>query len=96
MECLKMTSRERVYAAVEHTEPDRVPLCFGGTGASGIEECPPNYRAATNLYEYLGIENYEPVAISPVGNIFGNINDGCMKRLRSDMRSVADNPPGAI
>jgi uroporphyrinogen decarboxylase len=96
MERIKMTSRERVYAAIDHTEPDRVPICFGGTGASGIEECPPNYRAATNLYEYLGIENYEPVAISPVGNIVGNIDERCMQRLHSDMRSVTDNPPGAV
>jgi uroporphyrinogen decarboxylase len=91
-----MTSRERVHEAIEHREPDRVPICFGGTGASGIEECPPDYRAATNLYRYLGLKDAEPVLISPVGNIVGNIDEGSMQRLHSDMRSVTDNPPGAI
>ncbi|KPJ88562.1 MAG: hypothetical protein AMS17_04925, partial [Spirochaetes bacterium DG_61] len=91
-----MTSRERVYAAMNHKEPDRVPICFGGTGASGIEECPPDYRAATNLYKYLGLKNAEPVKISPVGNIVGNIDEQCMVRLHSDMRSITDNPPGAL
>lgn len=90
-----MTSRERVYAATNHREPDRVPICFGGTGASGIEECPPHYRAATNLYEYLQLKDAEPVKISPVGNIVGNIDEQCMVRLHSDMRAISDNPPGA-
>jgi len=31
-----MTSRERVLAAIEHREPDRVPLDLGGTIMSGI------------------------------------------------------------
>lgn len=91
-----MTSKERVYAAINHREPDRVPVCFGGTAASGIEECPPNYRAATKLYEYLGLKDAEPVRISPVGNIVGNIDEKCMQGLHSDMRAISDNPPGAI
>lgn len=91
-----MNSRERVYTAMNHGEPDRVPICFGGTAASGIEECPPNYRAATRLYEYLGIEDAEPVKISPVGNIVGNIDEKCMVRLHSDMRAISDNPPEAV
>lgn len=90
-----MTSRERVYAATNHREPDRIPICFGGTGASGIEECPPHYRAATNLYEYLQLKDAEPVKISPVGNIVGNIDEQCMVRLHSDMHAISDNPPGA-
>ncbi len=92
-----MTSRERVYAAVNHEEPDRVPICFGGTAASGMEECPPKYqyRAATRLYDYLNLKDAEPVKISPVGNIVGNIDEKCMIRLHSDMRSLSDSPPGA-
>jgi uroporphyrinogen decarboxylase len=90
-----MNARERVYAALNHREPDRVPICFGGTAASGIEECPPDYRAATDLYNYLGLTDAEPVKISPVGNIVGNIDEACMVRLQSDMRALSDNPPGA-
>jgi uroporphyrinogen decarboxylase len=91
-----MTSRERVHAAMDHREPDRVPICFGGTGASGIEECPPDFRAATDLYKYLGLGDAREVEISPVGNIVGNIDEGCMQRLHSDMRSISDSPPGAV
>jgi len=31
-----MTSRERILAAIQHEEPDRVPVDFGGTPSSGI------------------------------------------------------------
>jgi uroporphyrinogen decarboxylase len=49
---LSMTSRERVLAALAHTEPDRVPLDLGGTLATGI-----NYQAYDELLAYLGIED---------------------------------------
>ena len=32
-----MTSRERVRAALDHREPDRVPVCIGGTGGKITE-----------------------------------------------------------
>jgi len=31
-----MNSRERVIAALNHKEPDQVPLDIGGSGVSGI------------------------------------------------------------
>jgi uroporphyrinogen decarboxylase len=91
-----MTSRERVYAAINRKEPDKVPICFGGTPDLGIEECPPDNRAATNLYEYLGLFDAEPIQLFPVCNIVSNIDDRCMARLHSDMRIISDNPPGPI
>ena len=30
------TSRERIIKALNHQEPDRIPLDFGGTNSSGI------------------------------------------------------------
>ena len=91
-----MTSRERVYAAVNRKEPDRVPICFGGTPATGIEECPPDFRAATNLYRYLGLTDTSPVSLYPVCNIVTNIDNRCISRLHSDMRLISDNPPGPV
>ena len=44
-----MSRRQRVYAAVNHIEPDRVPICFGGNSATVIEEVSPNGMAATKL-----------------------------------------------
>ena len=31
-----MTHRERVIEALNHRQPDRVPIDFGGTGQTGI------------------------------------------------------------
>ena len=31
-----MTSRERVLTALNHREPDKVPIDFGGMGSTGI------------------------------------------------------------
>ena len=35
-----MTSLERVKTALEHKEPDRVPLDIGGALVAGINVCP--------------------------------------------------------
>lgn len=47
-----MTPRERVLAAIEHREPDRVPLDLGGTPSSGISAI-----AYGNLKRHLGLTN---------------------------------------
>lgn len=88
-----MTSRERVHAALNHREPDKVPICFGGTPATAIEECPPDHLAATNLYRYIGIDDAVPVRLAPVCNVVTNIDERCLQRLHSDIRLVTDNPP---
>lgn len=46
-----MTSRERVLTALNHKEPDRVPIDFGGTTPTGIAG-----MAYNRLKSYLGIE----------------------------------------
>ena len=45
-----MTSRERVLAAINHKEPDYVPLDLGGTPSSGISAI-----AYNNLKKEMGI-----------------------------------------
>jgi len=45
-----MTSRERVIAAIQHQEPDRVPVDLGSTPSSGI-----SVIAYNNLKKHLGI-----------------------------------------
>jgi uroporphyrinogen decarboxylase len=45
-------SRERVIAAIEHREPDRVPVDMGSTPSSGISAI-----AYNNLKDYLGISS---------------------------------------
>lgn len=87
-----MTSRERVYTALNHKEPDRVPICFGGNSATVIEEVPPNGMAATKLYRILGINDAEP-KYALVGNIVGSPDDRVIERLHSDFHYLYSNPP---
>ncbi len=91
----KMTSRERVYTALNHKEPDRVPICFGGNSATVIEEVPPNGMAATELYKLVGIVDATP-KYALVGNIVGAPDDRVIKRLHSDMHYLYSNPPTDI
>lgn len=53
-----MTSRERVLAAVEHREPDRVPLDLGSTPSSGIS-AQAYIRLVRELAEREGRADYE-------------------------------------
>ena len=88
----ELTSSERVYAAVNHKEVDRIPICFGGNSATVIEEVPPNGMAATKLYREIGIEDAEP-KYSLVGNIVGAPDDRVIERLHSDFHYLYSNPP---
>ncbi len=87
-----MTSRERVYAACNHREPDRVPICFGGNSATVIDEVPPNGTAASDLYRLIGINDAEP-QVGLVGNIVAAPDDRVIRRLHSDMHYLYANVP---
>jgi len=50
-DCLNMTSRERILAAIEHRQPDRVPVDLGATPSSGISAI-----AYGNLKRHLGLK----------------------------------------
>lgn len=47
-----MTSRERVLSAIDHREPDKVPVDLGSNPSSGISAV-----AYANLREYLGVQS---------------------------------------
>ena len=47
-----MNSRERVLTALEHKEPDRIPIGFGSHHSDGIMAI-----AYAKLKDYLGITN---------------------------------------
>ena len=52
-----MNSRERVYTAANHKEPDRVPICFGGAAGNFITECPPDGNVFSQLCTLCLIQN---------------------------------------
>ena len=53
-----MNSRERIRLALEHKEPDHVPMDLGGTAVSLIHR-----TAYKNLREYLSLPVSEPQII---------------------------------
>lgn len=88
---MSMTSRERVLTAINHEEPDRIPLVIGVSNATGIKmkpyqgikkmtgiEAPDNY-----LYEWPELGTAE-------------IDEETMLRLHSDVRGVLDLEPEAV
>jgi hypothetical protein len=80
-----MTSRERVLKALNHQEPDRVPLDLGGTIVTSI--------AATTLdrlRRHLGLED-QPVKVYDVYQMLGEVEMDLVERLGLDC--VALNPP---
>lgn len=60
---MRLTSRERVVAALDHREPDRVPIAFGGLHDS-IHLL--GHRA---LKKYLGIEGGKETIQDPFQQI---------------------------
>lgn len=91
-----MTPRERVYAAANFREADRVPMSFGGTFTTNITECPPDGRTCSELYEYLDIKDTEPIQTTEVFSLVSNLDERAMQRLHSDMRQIGPKPPPAI
>lgn len=80
-----MNHRERALAALNHHEPDRVPLDLGSTRNTGILEAP--YRA---LVEYLGLN----LAAAPAGfgmtRVLGlaTPDEAVLQRLDTDFRGI--------
>ena len=91
-----MTPRERVRKAINHQEPDRIPISFGGTMSSGILECPPDGRAYSNLCTHLGIEPGEPPDFGFMNNYVANIDERILCRFGSDFRRIDPNGPDVL
>ena len=53
-----MTSRERVIKAINHEEPDRVPVDFGGTDVTGLHE-----GIYCDIVRHLGLDLLPPKII---------------------------------
>lgn len=84
----EMTSRERMYAAANFKEADRVPINFAGSEGTGILECPPRGRVCSDLYRYLGLEDPKPIRIGAWANEVWNVDPRVRERLHSDTLPV--------
>jgi uroporphyrinogen decarboxylase len=75
-----MNSRERVLTALNHREPDRIPIYFGGTSSFLTD------KAYFQLKEYLGITgDVQPYREGHTGNIF---DQRILEALDVDVRFV--------
>ena len=79
-----LTPRERVLTAIEHKEPDRIPIDFASFTVSIYAHPPYGYNA---LCDHLGLTNVvEPVAL--FGSYVLNIDERLQDRLGNDFRSI--------
>ena len=77
-----MTSRERLVKALNHTEPDRVPVDFGGTAVTGIHV---NIVAA--LRDHYGLEK-RPVKVHEPYQMLGLVEEDLKLTLGLDVEGV--------
>jgi uroporphyrinogen decarboxylase len=77
-----MTSRERVWAAVSHREPDRVPVDLGGSIVTGI-----NAMAYGRLREHLGLEP-RPVRVGSIILLLAEVEPEILRRWQVDVLPV--------
>ena len=89
----ELSPRERVLRALDHREPDRVPISFAGTFCSGIVQL--GDRGYTDLLRYLGIEDYAKPELSELFNVVTNVDERLMERFRSDFRAITPAIPPA-
>jgi len=73
-----MNSRERVLAAIEHREPDRVPIDFGSTRQTGIMAA-----AYHELKRHLGLES--ETFVYDIYQMLAEIEEPVRKRMHSDV-----------
>ena len=84
-----MNSRERLLAALNHREPDRVPIDLGGTSTSTI-----SLGALENLKSHLGIRSKTRLMNSIT--MTAHPDDEIIKRFGIDVKRVASNQPGGV
>jgi len=76
-----LTSRERVLLALNHQEPDRVPIVFGADGSTAM--LVPAYQ---NLKRYLGIEC--ETQLFDRAFQYARIDEQVMVRFEADVRTL--------
>ncbi len=77
-----MTSRERVKAALNHRQPDAIPIDFGGTAVTGI-----HVSCVAALRDYYGLEK-RPVKVHEPYQMLGWIDDDLKQAMGIDVEGV--------
>jgi len=77
-----MTSKERTIRALNHTEPDRVPVDFGGTAVTGM-----HVAIVAALRDHYGLAK-RPVKVHDPYQMLGLIEDDLKRALGLDVEGV--------
>lgn len=80
--CISQTARERLLMALDHREPDRVPLDLGSTQVTGIAA-----GAYQNLRRYMGLPD-APTVWSDVIQQLALPGEDLLERLHVDTRGL--------
>ena len=88
---MSLTPKERVIAAINHEEPDRVPIVIGVSNATGIKM--KTYR---EIKERIGVNAPDDYIYEWPELGTAAIDEETLKRLHSDVRGVLDLEPLAI
>jgi len=77
-----VTKKERVLASLDHRQPDRLPVDFGGTGVTGM-----HVSCVAALRGCLGLEN-RPVKVHEPCQMLGLFEDDLQSALGLDVEGV--------
>jgi hypothetical protein len=77
-----MTRKERVVAALNHRQPDRLPVDFGSTGVTGMHA-----TCVAALRRHFGLEN-RPVKVHEPYQMLGLLEDDLQDALGIDVEGV--------
>jgi uroporphyrinogen decarboxylase len=78
----EMTPRERVMAALNHQEPDRVPIDLGQATGDGI-----TLTAYRNLLRHLGMSD-QSVRVKDKRGQTARVDEEVLRRFRVDFRGI--------
>src|SRR5512135_2622438 len=83
MSTISLTSRVRLQAALDHSQPDGVPMDFGSTAVTGI-----HVSAVSRLRQrVLGEHDYRVKVVEPY-QMLGEVDDTLRKALGIDVVGV--------
>ena len=80
-----MTSKERILASINHQQPDRIPVDFGGCFITGI-----HCSVVAALREHYGLEK-RPVIIAEPYQMLGLVEDDLKDAMGIDVESIFPN-----
>lgn len=86
---MTFTHRERVKAAIERRETDRVPVDLGGLACSIVDVPPYGY---SKFCEYLGLREYGPITYGDGRAVFP-VDERILKRFDIDIRHITMKEP---